>query len=328
MKKTIGIVCFIAVLFSGILRNTAFASVSDTSGVKASFKSSGSMVGVTIGTLATMKGGSFVICYDPSVVRYKTATEEWWAVSVEELEAGKIRLSFEDVVNSGTGLNASYHVWICFDWIGSGTPGFSVEDVKVYDKEGAAVPVEKEEQFKDFYVTAPDWEYNEETKTLTVRGTGFLCTELADKSVWDFCRQKIECIILGEGITGVDASYFSDFSALERVKIPLSTKLLDERAFPGSSSGIVENKFVIEGEAMTEAERFATACQYPFQPVSPVLLGDIDRDSHLTTDDALAILKMVAELTDCYGYTADVDEDGKVTTDDALCVLKNAAGIN
>lgn len=327
MKKIISMVCFIAVLFSGFSGNTAFASASDTLKGKARFVSLGGSVSVVISTPDVMQGGSFVICYNPSAVRYEQMTEYWWSNSVEELEEGKIRISFQDVVNFGTGYS-DFLVDVDFEWIGSGTPEFSVEDVIVYDKEGKVVPVEKEECFSEFYAAVPDWEYNEETKTLTVGGTGFLVRELIEDNTWDFCRKEAKCIILEDGITGIDHCYFEDFTALEKVTVPRSVKTIKEDTFSERDSFLEKpNKFVIEGEAMTEAERFATACQHPFKPVNPVLLGDIDQDHHLTANDALEILKMDVKMIDCYGYTADVDENGKVDADDAVCVLKSTVGL-
>ncbi len=60
------------------------------------------------------------------------------------------------------------------------------------------------------------------------------------------------------------------------------------------------------------------------------LIGDIDRDGEITSADALAILRISAELEDC-GSTketlSDTDDDGYVTSADALDVLRRSAGL-
>lgn len=60
------------------------------------------------------------------------------------------------------------------------------------------------------------------------------------------------------------------------------------------------------------------------------MLGDLDGDGLITTDDALIILQYVAgfmNLNSGMQKNADVNADSKITTDDALNILKKSAGL-
>lgn len=67
-----------------------------------------------------------------------------------------------------------------------------------------------------------------------------------------------------------------------------------------------------------------------FAEAEPVLLGDVDENGKVSAEDALAVLKHVAQLKvldEEHQKVADFDENGKVTAEDALGILKKVAGI-
>ena len=84
-----------------------------------------------------------------------------------------------------------------------------------------------------------------------------------------------------------------------------------------------EHTFRLEYEGNKEVEVFMTV-------KAGGIVGDVDRDGLITSDDALEILYDVAGIAaidEDVKKLADVDADGLITSDDALVVLEMVAGI-
>lgn len=78
------------------------------------------------------------------------------------------------------------------------------------------------------------WEYDTESKTLTVRGSGLIT--LNDKSgnthPWDAFKAEIEHLVIDDGITGTDSiKVFANLSALRTVQFPSTLKTLATGTF-------------------------------------------------------------------------------------------------
>lgn len=187
------------------------------------------------------------------------------------------------------------------------------------------------------------WEYQEETQTLVVAGTGALpdwnyeglVPEEGDDepgiydwgthyTPWYTCRDTAKTIIIEEGITEIGRYNFDDFTVLETIELPDSIESIREDTFP---SGETAANITLKGKSGTVAELCAYAYGYTFVPTNECLRGDVDGDGEYTTSDALSILQMVVGLTEEYPYTADADENGTVDAADALIVLKKVVGL-
>ena len=63
--------------------------------------------------------------------------------------------------------------------------------------------------------------------------------------------------------------------------------------------------------------------------ISNITIGDVNNDGHITSADALMVLKAASgkiTLTDSQKQAADVNVSGTVTSADALEILKYASG--
>lgn len=73
------------------------------------------------------------------------------------------------------------------------------------------------------------WTYDTETKTLTISGTGNV-EYVYDWEKADF-KNKVEKVIIEEGITGLTEGVFQDFVNLAKVEIPESLEVIEANAF-------------------------------------------------------------------------------------------------
>lgn len=56
-----------------------------------------------------------------------------------------------------------------------------------------------------------------------------------------------------------------------------------------------------------------------------IMYGDANDDTTITTEDAIVVLKKLAEMTVTLGAGADANADGSITTEDAILILKYLA---
>jgi hypothetical protein len=98
-----------------------------------------------------------------------------------------------------------------------------------------------------------------------------------------------------------------------------------------------------DGKALTPDKReitkytignigFAVKCYFTVKEGSGVMLGDVDKDSHITASDARLCLRRAVDLetypVGSYEFTAcDVDKSGSVTANDARSILRAAVDL-
>ena len=82
------------------------------------------------------------------------------------------------------------------------------------------------------------WEYDNETKTLTFWGKGkipdgkqFDCCENKEYMLWEYKKEEIQHIVLNEGITEIGETAFCFMMNLKTVKLCNSLEIIGERAF-------------------------------------------------------------------------------------------------
>ena len=78
------------------------------------------------------------------------------------------------------------------------------------------------------------WEYDTESKTLTVSGTGLITLEdlTGNTHPWDAFKTEIEHLVIDKGITGTGSiKVFAELSALQTVQFPDSLTTLATGTF-------------------------------------------------------------------------------------------------
>ena len=87
--------------------------------------------------------------------------------------------------------------------------------------------------FADFG-TAGDltWDYNEETKVLTISGTGAMPYYSYDsRSPWNDYIGEIETVVIEDGVTSIGSYAFHNCTALESIEIPAGVTSIDTKTF-------------------------------------------------------------------------------------------------
>ncbi len=79
------------------------------------------------------------------------------------------------------------------------------------------------------------WEYNFETKALTVSGTGKMYIFSVEKNPWESYKNEIQSVVIGDGVTSIGGSAFSQCTELVSVDLPNSLTYIDGGAFRGCS---------------------------------------------------------------------------------------------
>jgi len=75
------------------------------------------------------------------------------------------------------------------------------------------------------------WNYNEETKTLTISGTGEMSNYLMIDPAWYDYEGETVRIVIEDGVTSIGDWAFYRFAALKSVTIPSSVTIIGEGAF-------------------------------------------------------------------------------------------------
>ena len=75
------------------------------------------------------------------------------------------------------------------------------------------------------------WNYDADSATLTVGGSGKLEIEKADQVPWIEYRGGIRHVVIEEGITGIDGPAFAQYEALEDVTLAASVAMIGAEAF-------------------------------------------------------------------------------------------------
>ncbi len=78
------------------------------------------------------------------------------------------------------------------------------------------------------------WNFDENSKTLTVSGTGEMYNDNELKVLWSF--YDIEKIVMEDGVTSIGSGAFSDCKRLTNVTIPGSVQVIGNEAFQGCAS--------------------------------------------------------------------------------------------
>lgn len=240
------------------------------------------------GSYDDIRGSSFIIAADPDVVKYDTMTSNaWWGSGIKELEPGTPWCDYRITPNGPCDILMM---------------GSSRSDA------------------------SPAWRYEEETGTLILSGTGSTPDYLYEgndddggtthETPWKDYRDVAKKIRIEEGVTGIGARNFDDFSALEEVTFPDSMESVAASAFPKRTD------IVMKGKCCSPVEVYAFEMGYAFAPTDQFLRGDMNGDQAYGSEDALTILKMIVKLTPYCGYSGDADENGEVTAQDALVVLR------
>lgn len=119
----------------------------------------------------------------------------------------------------------------------------------------------------------------------------------------------------------------ADIQPEDAARSPVIWKSSDESVAVVDENGIVTA--VRGGTAVITCEAFTGEGKDSCQVMVKFLLGDVDNNGEITTDDALFVLKHMAGLLEepLDMAAADCDKDEKITTDDALLILQHTAGL-
>ena len=79
------------------------------------------------------------------------------------------------------------------------------------------------------------WSYDENTKTLTISGTGEI-PWLRSNEPWKNFRENVEKLIVGEGVTGIGAKNFAGMENLKTLTLPSTLEVIGMESFYGCTS--------------------------------------------------------------------------------------------
>jgi hypothetical protein len=81
-------------------------------------------------------------------------------------------------------------------------------------------------------MAAVDWDYNNETKTLTIIGSGAIPDyEGIESAPWSKHREEIKAVVVENGITSIGRFAFAGLTKCESVKLPKSVETIKYNAF-------------------------------------------------------------------------------------------------
>lgn len=189
------------------------------------------------------------------------------------------------------------------------------------------------------------WAYNDEAKEMVFTGNGemwdYYGMGAADqywwtydshiRTPWEHFDEKVEKLVISDGIKNIGRYAFSDFISLKEIRITDTlTEMLYEESYDDGYIDLFSNKVkeqaTIYCGAGSEAEKFAFTLGYKYE-VEGAVRGDINEDGKINAEDALEILKMSAKMIDAKYYQGDYNNNYKLNAEDALLVLKKAAGM-
>lgn len=95
------------------------------------------------------------------------------------------------------------------------------------------------------------WNFDEETGTLTVSGSGDM--DAGEHPVWNDLGCKTTILVIEEGITSISHGAFMHFSTLKNVTLPNSLRIIQESAFNGCS----QLESITLGDQLTKIGKYA-----------------------------------------------------------------------
>lgn len=101
------------------------------------------------------------------------------------------------------------------------------------------------------------WEYDSETKTLTISGAGAMPNMTSGGQPWAAHNAAAETLVIGEGITTVGQRCFSGMSALKNVTYPTNQLAFSQYAFENCTA---LEEVTIPGNVTTVASRQYSGC--------------------------------------------------------------------
>lgn len=119
-------------------------------------------------------------------------------------------------------------------------------------------------------------------------------------------------------IEQLDSSSFYNCNKLEKLVIPSADTAIDLLSFRYKNS-----LFTIYSTSNSKAKQYALENGVNFIAPDTYMLGDVNGDMAVNTQDTLLIQKALAKtiiLTEKQSYAADVDKDGKVAMSDLLLI--------
>lgn len=159
-----------------------------------------------------------------------------------------------------------------------------------------------------------DWEYNNNTGTLYISGTG----EIKDYSSqnpapWNIFKDCTQSIVIEDNVTKIGEYAFCDFSSLSKIVIPNSVADIGNSAFPDNGS------FTIYCNSNTQTEQYAI--KNGIKCVNTVQ-GDMNEDLLFNDQDAIYLLFSYF-YPEAYHVikSPDVNGDGAFTDQDAIHLL-------
>ncbi len=323
MKKIVSLMLVVAIMCTCFSGASLTMASEENKEMEASFIFSDLELKVLIDRMDHIKGGSYVLTYNPDVVAYSAVVStDMWTHSVQQSN-GRVEIQFEIADNNSS--FSSYDPSVLFECISNGTPDFQVEEVCVYDFSGDEYPLTPKMTTDSSIFCIPSVAYEEETATLTISGEGkipvFRKQGVFVPAPWSDYASTAKKIVFSDGITGISAMNFDGFTMLEQVEIPSSVEQISKFCFPEKQN------FEVIGYTLTAAEAYAMENGKIFSPLNEQMIGDINQNGSYEAEDALAILRMAAGLDTVYRYSADASGDGAVNAEDALVVLKKAANL-